>query len=225
MHRLIRIIAIFGISLLAVGWVAVWVTQAYPQVFAGTKLLAFAMTMRAGQSGLSADGSPRSPTVRIGGPFTLVDSTGKTVTDQTFRGRWMLLYFGYTYCPDVCPTELQTIASALDQLGPVANQIAPIFISIDPERDTPDALASYVKLFSPNLIGLTGTKQQIADVARAYRVYYAKTTKTSESAYLMDHSSLVYLMGPQGNFVALFNPQTSVDDMASELRNHLSQRG
>src|SRR6185437_773362 len=131
----------------------------------------------------------------IGGPFTLVDQSGKRVTQADFRGRWMLVYFGYTFCPDVCPTELQTIAGALDKLGPDAASIAPLFITIDPARDTPAILADYVKLFDNRLIGLTGSAKEIDDVAREYRVYYAKVTQNSGGSYLMDHSSFAYLMG------------------------------
>jgi len=166
------------------------------------------------------DVSGSSPSLQ----FDLVSaSDGKPVTQADFKGDVVLLYFGYTYCPDVCPTELQTMSAAIAKLGPLAAQIVPIFISVDPERDTPEAIGSYVKLFDSRLVGLTGSTQQIADAARAYRVYYAKVTQTGGSGYLMDHSSLVYLMDPSGRFVALYNPQTDVDDMATELRNHLSQ--
>jgi cytochrome oxidase Cu insertion factor (SCO1/SenC/PrrC family) len=110
----------------------------------------------------------------IGGPFSLTDQTGRPVTDADYRGRYMLIYFGFTFCPDVCPTELQVMATALDQLGRQADEVQPIFITIDPERDTPSQLAGYVSQFHPRMAGLTGTPEQIASVARAYRVYYAK---------------------------------------------------
>ena len=160
----------------------------------------------AGQAIRSATGIAARGGVQVGGPFALVDHTGRPVTDATWRGRWMLVYFGYTYCPDVCPTELQTIAAALDALGKQAAQVAPIFITIDPERDTPGHLAEYVKLFDDRLVGLTGTPEQIAAVARAYRVYYAKVTPNDSAGYLMDHSSFLYLMGPDGTLRALFRP-------------------
>ncbi len=160
--------------------------------------------------------------VQVGGPFSLVDQTGKPVTQASWPGRWQLIYFGYTYCPDVCPTELQTIAAALDALGPLAAQVVPIFITIDPERDTPELLAGYVKLFDDRLIGLTGTPQQIAAVARAYRVYYAKVTPKESTTYLMDHSSFLYLMGPDGTLRMLFDPATSAGDIAGAIRTRLS---
>jgi protein SCO1/2 len=221
MHRLIRITALSGIILLAVLWVATWVVRGNPAAFAGTPLQSLAMKVVPNPPDATQPGSG----VQLGGAFQLVNNLGATVTDQTYRGKWLLVYFGYTYCPDVCPTELQTISAAIAKLGALADQITPVFITIDPERDTPEALDSYVKLFDPRLVGLTGTKQQIAQVAREYRVYYAKVERTGESAYLMDHSSLIYLMDPQGHFVALFNPRTDVDDMATGLRDHLSQRG
>ncbi len=159
--------------------------------------------------------------IQVGGPFALVDSQGKTVTDQTFRGRWMLVYFGYTYCPDVCPTELQAVASSLDKLGPLAAQVAPLFITIDPERDTGRTLAEYTKLFDDRLVGLTGTPAQIAAAAKAYRVYYNKVTPKDASAYLMDHSSFLYLMGPDGQLRMLFKQGTSGDEIADAIRTRI----
>jgi protein SCO1/2 len=160
--------------------------------------------------------------VSVGGPFALTDDHGNAVTDQTYRGRWMLVYFGYTFCPDVCPTELQTIAGALDKLGPNAKSVVPLFITVDPERDTPQALANYVKLFDDRLIGLTGTPEQISTVARAYRVYYAKVTPKDSTTYLMDHSSFVYLVGPDGKLRALFRPGESVQELADGIRVHMA---
>jgi protein SCO1/2 len=160
--------------------------------------------------------------VAVGGPFTLVDSAGRTVTDADFRGRWMLVYFGYTFCPDVCPTELQTVTSALDLLGPLAEKVAPLFITVDPERDTVPVMADYVKLFGPRLVGLTGSPAQVAAAARAYRVYFAKSTPKETSEYLMDHSSFLYLMGPDGRFRALFRQGTSAQELADSIRARLS---
>lgn len=157
----------------------------------------------------------------VGGPFSLVDQTGTPVTDATWRGHWMIVYFGYTTCPDVCPTELQTMAAALDALRGQAAQVVPIFITVDPDRDTPARLADYVKLFDDRLVGLTGTPQQIDTVARAYRVYYAKVTPKESTTYLMDHSSFVYLMGPDGTLRALFRPGTSAQELAEAIRSRL----
>jgi cytochrome oxidase Cu insertion factor (SCO1/SenC/PrrC family) len=160
--------------------------------------------------------------VTVGGPFSLIDDTGKPVTDATYHGRWMLVYFGYTFCPDVCPTELQTIAGALDKIGPLAKNVAPLFITVDPERDTQTAMAQYVKLFDDRIVGLTGTPAQIAAAAKAYRVYYAKTTPKDSSTYLMDHSSFMYLMGPDGRLRTLFPQGLSADKLADALRAQMT---
>jgi protein SCO1/2 len=154
----------------------------------------------------------------IGGPFTLENSSGKTVTDRDFRGKYMLVYFGYTYCPDVCPTTLNAVADALDKLGAKAKDLRPIFITVDPQRDTPDVMKQYTGAFSPNLIGLTGTPDEIANVAKEYRVYYAKhVTGPGPNDYSMDHSSILYLMGPDGQFIAPIRADESGDEMAATI--------
>ncbi|PWC43478.1 SCO family protein [Azospirillum sp. TSO22-1] len=154
----------------------------------------------------------------VGGPFRLTDHTGKAVTDADYRGKYLLIYFGYTFCPDVCPTELSTMAAALDKLGPTADTVQPLFITIDPERDTVAHMADYVPLFHPRLVGLTGTPDEVRTVAREYRVYAAKAPGSSGEAYLMDHSSFVYLMGPDGKFVAVFPGGTGPEKMAADIK-------
>ena len=163
--------------------------------------------------------------VSMGGPFTLVNTAGETVTEASFRGRWMLVYFGYTFCPDVCPTELQTMSAALDRLGPLAAGVVPVFITIDPERDTVAALAEYTKLFDERLVGLTGSKEQIAAAAKSYRVYYARAKAKDASDYLMDHSSFIYLVGPDGGFRALFRQGVGVQDLADAIKARLQGGG
>ncbi|AWK86766.1 SCO family protein [Azospirillum thermophilum] len=163
--------------------------------------------------------------VPIGGRFTLTDHTGRTVTDADYRGKYLLIYFGYTYCPDVCPTELGVMAQALDRLDPAkAAKVQPLFVSVDPERDTVAHMKDYVALFHPRLVGLTGTPEQIRDVARAYRVYYAKAPQKDggPSDYLMDHSSFIYLMGPDGAFVGVYPAGTTPEQMAENLGARLS---
>ena len=156
----------------------------------------------------------------VGGPFTLTDQNGKRVTDQDFRGKYMLIFFGYTYCPDVCPGELQVMSAALDELGPKGEKIQPIFITIDPARDTPEALKVYVTNFHPRMVGLTGSEADIAAVAKAYRVYYAKAKGAENTPdYLMDHSTILYLMGPDGKFVKHFTYSTDVKALVEGLRN------
>ena len=167
---------------------------------------------------------PHLPSIPIGGPFTLEASDGKTVTDQTYRDKWQLIYFGYTLCPDACPTALNDIASALQSLGPLADKVQPIFITIDPARDTPKVMGSYVKAFDNRIIGLTGTPEQIATAAREFHVYYAKAPdKDAPDGYLMDHSSVIYVMRPGDfHFVATFTHETSADQMAERLRKLIS---
>jgi cytochrome oxidase Cu insertion factor (SCO1/SenC/PrrC family) len=143
-------------------------------------------------------------TKTIGGNFDLLNQDRKPVKDADYRGKFMLVYFGYTYCPDMCPTGLQSMAHALDQLGAEADKIAPLFITIDPARDTAEKLKTYVADFHPRIEGLTGSEQQVAAAAAAYQVYYAKGEKVDERDYVMDHSSMIYLMGPDGTLITTF---------------------
>ncbi|MGV8997498.1 MAG: SCO family protein [Parvibaculaceae bacterium] len=155
----------------------------------------------------------------IGGPFTLTDESGKKVTDRDFAGQYMLVYFGFTSCPDVCPTELQAMTAALTTLGPKGDKIVPVFITVDPERDTPQVLGTYVKQFSPRLKGLVGTPDELAAVAKEYKVFYEKVKDdTTSGDYTMDHSSVVYLMGPDGKFLTFFGPGTTPDEMAAKIK-------
>jgi cytochrome oxidase Cu insertion factor (SCO1/SenC/PrrC family) len=159
----------------------------------------------------------------VGGPFTLTDHNGRRVTEKDFLGKYMLAFFGYTYCPDVCPTELQVMMAALEAMGPDADKVQPVFISIDPARDTPEVLKSYVENFGPGLIGLTGTAEEVAATAKAYRVYYAKAGNTpSETDYLMDHSSIIYLMGPDGHFVKHMPYTTDAAKLTADIKQALS---
>jgi cytochrome oxidase Cu insertion factor (SCO1/SenC/PrrC family) len=158
----------------------------------------------------------------IGGPFSLVDQDGKRVTEQDFRGKYMLVFFGYTYCPDVCPTELQVMMAALDQMGGAGKDIVPVFVSVDPERDSPETIKAYVGNFGPRLVGLTGTPEEIAAIAKAYRVYYAKGASKDGDDYLMDHSSIIYLMDPNGSFVKHFAYTTDAARLADNLKEALT---
>ncbi len=158
----------------------------------------------------------------VGGPFSLVDHTGKRVSEKDFLGRYMLVFFGYTYCPDICPTELQVMTAALDSMGAAADPIQPLFITVDPARDTPQVLADYVGNFGPKLIGLTGSPAEIATVAKAYRAYYAKAGAGGTEDYLMDHSSTIILMGPNGRFVKYFTYTTDAAALAVALKEALT---
>ena len=167
--------------------------------------------------------SATAPVVSIGGPFTLVNQNGKTVTDKDFRGKMMLVFFGYTYCPDVCPTSLTQIAQTLDILGKDGEKIVPVFITVDPERDRPEYLKDYVQHFHPRLVALTGTTEQIKAVAKEYRVYFSKVREKGggEDDYLMDHTAIVYLMGPDGKFLTHISHGTDPDAMAKRIRKYL----
>ncbi|MDP6708864.1 MAG: SCO family protein [Alphaproteobacteria bacterium] len=156
--------------------------------------------------------------VAIGGPFSLVDHSGRRVSEADFKGRHMLLYFGYTFCPDVCPTELQAMSEALDALGPDAAGVQPVFISIDPERDTPAVLAEYRQHFHDKFRMLTGTLEEIRAAAKTFRVYFTKVDDDGSDDYLMDHSSVVYLLDGEGRYVAHFGPNTASEEMARRIR-------
>ncbi|MBN8901087.1 MAG: hypothetical protein BGO51_21565 [Rhodospirillales bacterium 69-11] len=159
----------------------------------------------------------------LGGPFTLENGNGKTVTDRDFRGRYMLVYFGYTFCPDVCPTTLNAVADAMDKLGPKADRVQPVFITVDPKRDTPAVVKQYAAAFGSRIEGLTGTPEEIAKVAKEYRVYYAEhRTGPGPNDYTMDHSSILYLMGPDGRFIAPVRADQSGDEMAAVLARLIS---
>ena len=167
-----------------------------------------------------------SGTALIGGPFELIDQSGQPVRDTDFLGRYMLVFFGFTFCPDVCPTELQVMSAALDQLeqrvGAQALQVAPLFITVDPARDTPDVMADYIGHFHPRMTGLTGSPAQITQVTEAYRIYSRKVDDPGSAArYTMDHSAVVYLMGPDGRFLAHFSPGTSPEAMADKIAGFL----
>jgi cytochrome oxidase Cu insertion factor (SCO1/SenC/PrrC family) len=160
----------------------------------------------------------------VGGPFTMVNHKGETVTDLSFRGRPMLLFFGFTFCPDICPTELQVMTAAIADLGEAGKDIQPILVSVDPARDTPEVLASYVANFGDNVIGLTGSEQQVAAIAGAYRVFYSKVENAKDPVnYGMDHSSIIYLMGADGKFLKHFSYTTDAKALAAGLKTALSR--
>ena len=174
----------------------------------------------------------------IGGPFALVDHHGNRVTQDSYGDKYLLVFFGYTYCPDVCPTELLVFGEMLDALGDKAARVQALFITVDPERDTPDKLAEYLANFHPDLIGLTGTPEEVADAARAYRVFFRKSPTSDEDdyeageqdeaantsedeAYLVDHTSIVYLMDPDGEFVRHFVFGQGAETVAGEIEKIL----
>jgi protein SCO1/2 len=157
----------------------------------------------------------------IGGPFTLTDQHGTRISDGSFRGRLMLVYFGYSYCPDVCPTDLAAMSTAIDLLGLSGDAVQPIFITIDPERDTVQRLAEYASLFHPRLVALTGSPDEIRQVASEYRVYFEKSG--SGPNYQVNHSDIIYLMDRDGRFITHFGQGTTPEQIAAAIRQHLEQ--
>jgi protein SCO1/2 len=166
----------------------------------------------------------RSPPSPVGGPFELVDAaTGRQITAQSFPGKWLLVFFGYTHCPDVCPTTLSNMADAMTEVGPLAAQVQPLFITVDPDRDTPAVLVDYTAAFDPRIVGLSGTATQIAAAAKDYRVYYAKRVIGDD--YFMDHTSAIHVMRPDGTPAAIFLPTAGPDDMARQIAQADPTRG
>jgi cytochrome oxidase Cu insertion factor (SCO1/SenC/PrrC family) len=198
------------------------------------RLLALAALMLAGIASPSAQtSSDRSATELmdvvmwnrepIGGSFALIDQDGKPRTDEDFRGKVMLVYFGFTYCPDVCPTDLQNIGLALDKLGEAAERVQPLFITVDPARDTAEHLKDYVPLFHSRLIGLTGDAAAIHKAAAAYRVYYAQVPLKNDD-YTVDHSSFMYLVGADGKYLGFFPPGAPPDTIAQTIVQQLAAK-
>ena len=189
-------------------------------LIAGGLLAVFAVTGRGPD-----DVAPRlevTGKALIGGPFTLTDQTGRRVTEKDFLGRYMLVFFGFTNCPDICPSGLQVMTAALDKLGAKADAITPVFITLDSQRDTPEKLAAYLKSFHPRLVGLTGSAEDVAAAAKAYRVYYQKVeNEKSPENYSYDHAAIFYLMGKDGAFIAPIPHTTDVDELVRALNASL----
>ncbi len=166
---------------------------------------------------------PRPPLegARIGGPFSLTGEDGKTVTDALIRGRYAIVYFGYTFCPDVCPTDVATLMQGLRLFDRIdrarAKTIVPVFVSVDPQRDTPTVLRAFTDQFDPRLIGLTGTPQAMAAAAKAYGVAYSARKPDADGSYMVDHSNVAYLMGPDGKPLALLPSDQGAKAVAAEL--------
>lgn len=156
----------------------------------------------------------------VGGPFALLDQNGETRTDRDFRGRWMLIYFGYTNCPDVCPTTLALMSDVMTRLGGRAARIAPIFITVDPDHDTPQLMKQYLAPFGSKFVGLTGPKSHIASVASEYRVY-VRRRPLGGGRYAVDHSNIIYLMSPAGKFAADYDNSQAPEEIAADLKRRL----
>jgi|ERR1700674_1341658 len=196
---------------------------------ATTRLLLIASAFVAGLASVAAlvlvvsgrePGAIATTASAIGGPFRLIDQNGRSVSDQDFKGHPFLVFFGYTHCPDVCPTTLFEVSEIFGKLGPDAERVAALFVTVDPERDTADKLKDYLSSFDPRLTGLTGDPAAIAVIAKEYRVYLKKVP-TENGDYVMDHTALVYLMDKEGRFVAPFNLKRRPEDAAADLRRYL----
>ncbi|XP_003791137.1 protein SCO1 homolog, mitochondrial isoform X1 [Otolemur garnettii] len=161
----------------------------------------------------------------LGGPFSLTTHTGEPTTDKDYLGQWVLIYFGFTHCPDICPEELEKMIQVVDEIDDIPSlpNLTPLFITIDPERDTKEAIANYVKEFSPKLIGLTGTKEEIDQVARAYRVYYSPGPKDEDDDYIVDHTIIMYLIGPDGVFLDYFGQNKKNGEIAGLIAAHMRE--
>jgi len=159
----------------------------------------------------------------IGGPFALTDHHGKPRSDAEFRGKLLVIYFGYTYCPDICPADLTAISLALDRLGAAADAVQPIFITLDPERDTVEHLADYVRAFHPHLLGLTGAPDQIRKVATAYKTYYAKSENAGSADYAIDHTAFIYLVGRDGQYLGFLPPSTTPERLSEVIGQKLTR--
>jgi cytochrome oxidase Cu insertion factor (SCO1/SenC/PrrC family) len=203
-------IAQIGIMLIALGTIAVTAFVAWQRI-ADTRTTE------------TAEGAGLSAAVKIGGPFALTNHLGEKVSDAVYRGQYLYIYFGYGYCPDVCPTELANMAATIDALGLQADKVQPLFITIDPERDTTQFLAEYVAQFHPRFIGLTGSLAEIAAVAKSYRVFYRKAKDEDASEYLMDHSNFVYFMGDDGGFLTMFRGGTDPEAVAKTMTKYIQK--
>jgi cytochrome oxidase Cu insertion factor (SCO1/SenC/PrrC family) len=158
----------------------------------------------------------------VGGPFTLTDQDGRKRSDSDFRGKLMIVYFGYTFCPDVCPADLMAISQAIDALGPEARSIQPIFITVDPERDTA-VLKDYVAAFHPSFLGLTGSPDEIRKIADSYKAFYVKVPGERNGDYSIDHTGVIYLMGREGEYLGFMPPQTNPEKLTEVLRKNLAK--
>lgn len=167
-------------------------------------------------------------TVTIGGPFDLLDGKGNAFTDAQLKGRYSLIFFGFTHCPDICPLTLQVMSQALDLAGPAAEQVTPVFISVDPERDTPDLVGSYVEAFDPRIVGLTGAPEQVAQAMSSYKVFAQKAPLLDADGkdtgdYTVQHSTMIYFMGPDGQYVTHFTNGTAAEDIAAYIRREVAK--
>jgi cytochrome oxidase Cu insertion factor (SCO1/SenC/PrrC family) len=220
MQRAIRLLVLVLILGLGALWAGAWFGRQPGEAVGNAFLRQFAaLTGRDSPAPAPAIGIQMPAGMNMGGPFRMQDQDGRAVTQADFGGKLLVGYFGYTFCPDVCPTELGAIAAAMDLLSPEdANRATPLFVTVDPARDTPEQIKAYVSNFHPRMVGLTGTPEQVAEMARSFRVFYAKVQRPEMSEYLMDHSSFIYLIGTDGRVRGLLRPQTPPEEIAAAIR-------
>ncbi|XP_022090424.1 protein SCO1 homolog, mitochondrial-like [Acanthaster planci] len=200
-----------------------WKTVLVTFVLGGSLLVGFKIAQRKKRLEIEKERSKALGKAAIGGPFSLVDHNGKPKTNKDYLGQWLLLYFGFTHCPDICPDELEKMVSAVEKINNSPNlpNITPLFISIDPERDTVEVMGAYVKEFYPGLIGLTGTKEQVEEIARNFRIYFSQGPKDEDNDYIVDHSIIMYLLNPDGQFVDYFGQNKTDEQVAGGIAHHM----
>lgn len=165
---------------------------------------------------------PTVTAAAVGGPFTLVNAKGETVTEKNFAGKFLMVFFGFTNCPEICPTTLDDMGRTLQAMGDSAAQVTPIFISVDPERDTPRVVGDYVAFYDTRIVGLTGSPEQVAAAAKAYKVYFQRVDLEG-GGYTMDHSALIIVMGPDGTFRGLLNHDVAPEEMALQMKSFMKE--
>ncbi|XP_060758595.1 protein SCO1 homolog, mitochondrial [Neoarius graeffei] len=200
-----------------------WKSLAVTFALGGTLLLGMKYFKKEKEEKLERERTKSLGKPSLGGPFSLIDHNSKPTKSEDYFGQWVLIYFGFTHCPDICPDELEKMIAVVDEIDRIKTlpDLTPILITIDPERDTPEALAPYVKEFSPKLIGMTGTTAQIEQVSRAYRVYYSQGPKDEDNDYIVDHTIIMYLVGPDGKFVDYYGQNKKSAEISSSIASHM----
>jgi len=201
-----------------------WKSVAVSFIFGGALLMLLAKMKNEKKESQKRQRKQQIGKMAIGGPFELIDQNGKLVKNTEFLGSWMLIYFGFTHCPDICPEEMDKMCEAVDLVEQVdikGAKLAPLFITVDPERDDVKAINKYLKDFSPKLRGLTGDKKQIEQVTKAYRVYFSSGPKDEDNDYIVDHTVIMYLVDPEGNFVDYFGQNKTAAEVATAIAIHM----
>lgn len=201
-----------------------WKSVVVSFIFGGALLILLAKLKREKLESQKRQRKQQIGKMAIGGPFELIDQNGKVCKNTDFLGKWMLLYFGFTHCPDICPEEMEKMCTAVDLVDKVdikGTQLVPLFITVDPDRDDVNAVNKYLKDFSPKLRGLTGDRKQIENVTKAYRVYFSSGPKDEDNDYIVDHTVIMYLIDPEGNFVDYFGQNKTAEEVATAIAIHM----